>query len=168
MLCIYCRHTGTNREGTNRCHDFPSGHDFELPPLKISVDDREQLVKVFHCKHKPEDDDSFFDSEVSIICLFCVFFWDRVHKRKTWTWTLYDFSRQKKTETATTIRVAEHSNDGCLSLHNLTIVGFRTIASPKMDLLPWREPCEEPLVCVLMLYWLKVSNRLIGIEFSNT
>lgn len=43
---------------------YHSGHDFELPPLKISVDDREQLVKVFHCKHKPEDDDSFFDSEV--------------------------------------------------------------------------------------------------------
>lgn len=56
---IYCRRT-------NRCHDliYPSGHDFELPPLKISVDDREQLVKVFHCKHKPEDDDSFFDFEV--------------------------------------------------------------------------------------------------------
>jgi len=32
------------------------GHDFELSPLKIKVDEQEQLVKVFQCK--PADDDS--------------------------------------------------------------------------------------------------------------
>lgn len=68
------------------------------------------------------------------------------------------FQWQSRTETVTTIRVAEPLNDVCFFLHNLTIArSFGSSQAPENGSLQIEGSCvKSPMVCVcvcvLMLY----------------